>query len=350
MKPASLVLCALAALAALGCGPEFDPSNELTTLRVLGLKKDKPYAQPGETVNLQLLWHDAKSDPARPRDVQRVFIDGCVNPPGDLYYGCFTQFAEGAAEGNFPRVERNQDSIDVALPSDILSSRRGSLEPGQSLYGLDIVFFAVCAGRLELAMGDAASTGLPIRCLDAEGEPLGSEDFVFGYTSIYSFEDATNENPDFTVDASGAAQFLVAGRPVTADCVGAACQGAAPIEVDCDAEPERCIAACAEDGDAACPKIAVAPLLSEDVVELDSVSSRLFGNNVTEQMWVNYYVDRGGMSEVRLLNDATTGWNDDYRGELRAPKDPGPLQVWAVSHDNRGGMDFARVTLGVRAE
>jgi hypothetical protein len=83
-------------------------------------------------------------------------------------------------------------------------------------------------------------------------------------------------------------------------------------------------------------------------VELDDVSSRLFGTDVTEQMWVNYYVDRGSMSEVRLLNDATTGWNAKYRGELRAPKSPGPLQIWSVIHDNRGGMEFARVTLQVK--
>jgi hypothetical protein len=48
-----------------------------------------------------------------------------------------------------------------------------------------------------------------------------------------------------------------------------------------------------------------------------------------------------------LLNDSTSGWNEKYRAELRAPKDAGPLQVWAVVHDNRGGMEFSRVTLGV---
>jgi hypothetical protein len=82
-------------------------------------------------------------------------------------------------------------------------------------------------------------------------------------------------------------------------------------------------------------------------VEKDGVSSMLFGTDVTEQMWVNYYVDRGGISQVRLLNDTNSGWNEKYRGQLHAPKAAGPMQVWAVIHDNRGGMEFSRVTLGV---
>ena len=47
-------VCALVgvALAALGCGPEFDPSNEIKTLRVMGVQKDRPYAQPGDEVSL----------------------------------------------------------------------------------------------------------------------------------------------------------------------------------------------------------------------------------------------------------------------------------------------------------
>lgn len=350
MRRLSVALCgALLLSGAVGCGPEFDRSNEIKTLRVLGLKKDKPYAQPGEQVNLQLLWHDAKSDPRSPRPVQRLFIDGCINPPADLYYACFEQYAAAIAAGELPRIELDQDSIDVTMPRDIISSR--PVEPGQGRYGVNIVFFAVCAGRLDLAMdagSGSSSTGLPVRCLDEQDEPLGSEDFVVGYTTIYSFADAANANPEFTVDEAGQGQFLVAGKPVTADCVGATCQGAPPVEVDCDAEPERCVAPCADDGDFSCPEIEVAPLISPDVVEIDTVSSKLFGSEVTEQMWINYYVDRGGMSEVRLLNDSSTGFNAKYRGELRAPKAPGPLQLWAVSHDNRGGMDFARVTLRVR--
>lgn len=343
MKASLLLVGAFALFAGLGCGPEFDRGNELKTLRVLGVQKDKPYAQPGEAVNLQLLWHDPKG---RPDDqIQRAFIGGCVNPPGDLYYGCFAQYGQAGA---LPSLGAG-DSFQVDLPSDIISSRR-DIEPGQPRYGLYIVFFAVCAGQLDIATetdpNSAGSTGLPLRCLDDDRNPLGSEDFVVGYSSIYSFEGVSNQNPSFSVDDAGQGEFLVGGKAVPADCVGVACQVTAAVEVDCDATPERCIKACADDGDPSCPAIDVKPAI-EKKIERDDVSSNLFGNEVTEQMWVNYYVDRGGISEVRLLNDTNSGWNEKYRGQLRAPKEAGPMQVWSVIHDNRGGMEFSRVTLGV---
>jgi hypothetical protein len=65
-------------------------------------------------------------------------------------------------------------------------------------------------------------------------------------------------------------------------------------------------------------------------------------------MWLNYYVDGGALrSGVKLLNDATTGWNEAHGTDFFAPKDPGLVQVWAVAHDNRGGTDFARFSLKV---
>ena len=113
MKRAPLLLTAALALSAtLGCGPQFDLSSELESLRVLTVKKDKPYAQPGETVKMQLLWHDAKG----PRPVQRLFIGGCFNPPADLYYSCFPQLAELAAEGTLPLSPG--DTFEATLPSD----------------------------------------------------------------------------------------------------------------------------------------------------------------------------------------------------------------------------------------
>jgi hypothetical protein len=346
-RAALLVVACASLFGSVACGPQFDAGNEIKTLRVLGVKKDKPYAQPGDKVKLQLLWHDPEG---RPDDaIQRAFIGGCINPPGDLYYGCFAQYGQGAATGAAPQFGLG-DSFEVELPRDIISSRR-DIELGQPRYGLYVVFFAVCAGTLDIdtgaSEGAVGSEGLPLRCLDSKGEPLGSEDFVVGYSSIYSFDGYSNENPAFSVDDAGQGQFQVGSETIPSDCVGEACQSTAPVEVDCDATPERCVKACADDGDAACPAIDVKPLI-EKKIEKDGVSSELFGATVTEQMWVNYYVDRGGISEVRLLNDTNSGWNEKYRGQLRAPKAAGPLLVWAVVHDNRGGMDFARVTLGVK--
>ena len=108
-------LLAIAALT--GCGPQFDPPSELKTLRVLGVKKDKPYAQPGDTVKLNLLWNDAQG--RDDSEIQRMFVGGCVNPPGDLYYGCFSQFGQAGAGGLPPLGMGN--SFEVTLPSDIIA-------------------------------------------------------------------------------------------------------------------------------------------------------------------------------------------------------------------------------------
>lgn len=340
-----LLTAALALSTTLGCGPEFDRSSELKSLRVLAVQKDKPYAQPGDTVTMQMLWHDAKA----PRTIERAFIGGCINPPADLYYGCFPQLAALAAAGELSITPG--DRFETTLPSDIVSGR--PVEPGQDPHGLAIVFFAVCAGSLRLdasAVGDA--NGLPVRCLDDDGEPLGSDDFVVGYTSVYSFLGIENHNPAFVLDAESegdavATQFTIAGERAPADCVGQACQGAADVDIDCSVEAEaRCIASCDDDGESSCPAIQVAPLIDE-AVEEDERTSELVGAPTGEQMWVNYYVDHGSISEARLVNDATTGWNSAYRGELRAPQASGPMKVWAVVHDNRGGMDVTRVTLMV---
>ena len=127
MNRASLCVLALLSLSTtVGCGANFDPGNEIKSLRVLGVKKDKPYAQPGDDVTLQLLWDDAQGR----TEVQRVFVGGCVNPPGDLYYGCFAQYGQKFADGSLPPPGMG-DSYQVTLPQDIISGRGGRFQPGQ---------------------------------------------------------------------------------------------------------------------------------------------------------------------------------------------------------------------------
>jgi len=66
-------------------------------------------------------------------------------------------------------------------------------------------------------------------------------------------------------------------------------------------------------------------------------------------MWVNYYGSDGEVSqEVKLLNDATEGWNEDSDTEYRAGKQPGVAYLWSVAHDNRGGAEWARLRVCTR--
>jgi len=334
----------------LGCGPDFDPPSELHSLRVLAVEKDVPYAQPGETVNLQMLWQDA-SPLAAERNIAISWSPPCFDPPGDLYYACFSDPASFG--GMIKQDPANPEHTSVDIPRDIISRRPppadGSKNPA---YGLTYVFFAACAGELTL-LPTSGDNAFPVGCKDASGKLLGADDFVAGYTSIYSFEGFSNHNPVIS-----GFQFRGNTLPASEFCVGDDCltrDGSAPaVDIDCQdpVQSGLCVPACSDDGDSSCTAFPFRPTIDKNDPanqDQDDVSAQLLGRDVGEQMWIDYYTDAGGFkSPVRLLNDATNGWNDDYGTDFYAPKQPGLLRIWAVAHDNRGGTAWSGVTLKVQ--
>lgn len=351
MNSQTLLESAVAMALSLGvcaCGAEFDPPSELKTLRVLGVQKDRPYAKPGDDVTVKMLWHDASD--AAPRTIQRAFLSGCFNPIGDLYTGCFASFGDPS---NIRFEVGENDAFTFTIPDDIITSRPPPSDPKQPRYGLAYLFFAVCAGNL-VPVEPTADAGFPLRCLDEEGTPLGPEDFVAGYSQVYVFDEFTNANPIVGGFAFGEVE-RESGDAFT--CVGDECMAEAWTrtdadleDFDCEREPERCIATCPDDGDVIqCDEFALRPLIDPASVEPDSVSAAAYGRNYEEQMWVNYYVTRGRLrSPIRLVNDATSGFNEDYGTKFYAPKEPGPVRLFAVVHDNRGGMSWSGTTIWVK--
>jgi len=341
---------AVSSLFLLGCGPDFDPPSELHSLRVLGVQKDVPYAQPDSDVNLQMLWQDASPLAGADRPIQIAWSPGCYDPPGDLYYACFS---DKNLFGDMLVPDRaHPEHSTVHIPEDIIS-RKGPVTDGSKNppYGLTYVFFAACAGTLTL-LPNASGTAFPVGCQGPNGL-LGADDFVAGYTSIYSFSGFSNNNPKI-------AGFEFRGQPVPegAFCIGEDCQARAGSEpaqdFNCDDSDKGalCVPACSDDGDSSCTGYGLRPTIDKNDPanqDKDDVSVALLGRDVGEQMWINYYTDAGGFkSSVRLLNDATNGWNDDYGTDFYAPKKTGPLRIWAVAHDNRGGMAWAGITLKVQ--
>jgi hypothetical protein len=198
---------ALLLLGATGCAPEFAEVSEIETLRVLGVKKDKPYAAPGEEVTLSMLWSDGSPDAGRP--IKRAWLAGvCTNPVGDSFVGCFQAaselFAGEGGEGGPAEIPDGPidltpflpegDTVTFTIPEDIISERAGSLPPGQVPYGLSMVFFFACAGE-RFVLDPSARSLFPIICEDADGNALGPDDYVAGYSSIYAYEDIRNDNP-----------------------------------------------------------------------------------------------------------------------------------------------------------
>lgn len=379
MKARTALTACVLMLALTGCGPELERISELEGLRVLGVQKDAPYAEPETDVEFRLLWEDAAEE--TPRETERFWIGGCNNPPGDLYSGCFVQWLQALGEAAEGEGEDAGDPSGFFGQGDRFVTKSAPIRetpppPGQPRYGLGYVFFGVCAGQLDwegwaerLQEGEVRdlSSALPY-CLDREtGDRAAAGDYVVGYSSVYSYAEDRYRNANPVIgDGDDGALFQVNGVDVEHDCVGEGCVCPAVDPSDPDPEPCQtpfpvpdltgcepgvaCIDACAADGDVSCPEVDLRPVLLPELnVEPNVIAQESFGRNIEESMWISYFVDRGSVSsDLRLLNDGELGWNSDYSTKLYAPREPGPLRIWAVVRDNRGGSNWVRIPAYVR--
>ncbi len=347
-KPESFALLALMALSTVGCGPELDPISRVETLRIIGVRKSAPYARPGERVELHMLYEAGLDDE---REVETFFAFWCVNPPGDLFSQCLSEPPNQEVGAQFVN---NSSSFAIDIPEDSL--RDSLIDPSLPRQGSAFVFYGVCAGRLDGALvsggmlneealsGAGAGEALIPRCLDEDGNELGPEDFVVGYSTILIYENLRNENPIIT-------GFEVDGQRVEVDCIDEQCD--APFEASelegCE-DGIACLEVCEDDGEVGlCPGTDMTVLIDPDSAEGDSFAELAYGAQLEESLWVSYFVDRGNVSApLRLVNDATQGWQSDYGSAILAPKDPGPLRIWAAVRDNRGGVSWTRLPAYVR--
>src|SRR5689334_8169 len=88
MRVRRLVFSAAALAVGIACASGFDPPSKVDSVRMFGVRVDKPYAKPGETVTLDVLMTDARKVHPRPLKLYWVPIV-CMNPRDDLYYLCF---------------------------------------------------------------------------------------------------------------------------------------------------------------------------------------------------------------------------------------------------------------------
>jgi len=371
---------ALSCMALAGCGAQFDPPTEVKSLRIMGVQKDKPYAVPGETVSFTMFWQDGspKVDPDDPsaRSVEIGWFGPCINPPYDSYAACGAALAAQQAndDPSDDLVTGSGAKFSLTLPdrSDLLHANQ---DPKQPDYAVIYVFFAACAGKLGPSQDPTFPAGCYAPSDTSFAHPLGSDDFVAGYSAIYVFgpeHGYRNRNPviqgwvtqsEYTDDPSvvclgdeclGSCDEPAAGEPF-GECHNAPplLDGSDQAAVDayCTEHPHYCVPTCKEDADPIeCPKHDVHPSLEQkDNDEPDQITNESYGHSYGEQMWIDYYSSRGAMgSPTKLLNDATAGWNYGWGTAFFAPSTPGVVRVWAAVHDNRGGVSWAGTTLVVR--
>jgi hypothetical protein len=365
------------------------------------------YGAPGQRVSLNMLYVDEKSTEEHKRPIQIQWFGqapfNCFNPPGDLYAGCFRGLVGGGTgprdAGAMPRGDGEASSeasapeeagatldaglaeggpsdgaldaaiadaladrelrdaggadLEAAAPeaSDVDGSTPGGVPdltssyaidipaldapdnivravPGTAApYGLAFAFFALCAGQFTL-VPNATPGAFPLTCVDGDGKVLGSDDFVAGYTAVYVYdphpamgEAITNNNPVVT-------GFQFDGETV---------DPAHPPHV------MRCASTSSDD----CPTHAVKAMIDKDQTMEEDVGARgPDGQRVNEQDWVAFYATGGSFAhDLRLVSDATAGWNDDHGTDWHIPSDPGPAKIWAVVHDNRGGVGWVSMSV-----
>lgn len=300
-------------LSASACGmDDFEPANQVQGVRVLAVKKSSAYAKPGEKVTLEILYWDGKSKPEEQRPLEVTWFGGCTNPAGDLYYGCYPQLAElfaGPPSSDQMKLVGTGGTFELTIPADIVSSRPAPAD-GSPPYGLSYVFFTACSGRLGPPPAGEDMSGLPLGCYDKDDKPLGPDEFVPGYTSIYAYDELRNENP--VIDG---------------------------LLFDGHGDGELRVPRCSGKG---CTKYTLKPLIDPRSAELDPIAETApDGSPIKEQLWVNFYATGGKFDHpVRLVNDAIKGWNDRNETSWEPPKEPGTVVLWAVVRDNRGGVDW----------
>jgi hypothetical protein len=352
-KPRSpLARCVLGALAlstlaapavAPGCAASFDPPNRVTTLRVLTITTDKPYAAPGDEVIFKMTYHDGYEDEAGsgPRPVQITWLGGCFDPQLDQYFACYEPLAEV-----FEQVAAGQlspdglvaqgpglDTFKLKIPEDIIS-RRPVPDVGPH-YGIAYVFFAACAGTVKpvLPDGTGRAPDFPLGCFDGDTR-LGAESFVPGYTQIYAFADGrVNQNPQIqgiTLDGTE--------MPSDDDFDKVPVVKACPLTDD-----ERRTPSCTQDDVSSCTTYELKALVDPSVAEIDPDATGEEGGALTETVWISYFTDAGDIGPgIKLVNDAVAGFNPELQVSFIPPAEPGFTSIWAVLRDARGGSSVVR--------
>jgi hypothetical protein len=314
MKTKTMLLSALGLFALVGCGADFDPGSNVSSLRVLTVQADNPYAAPGETVRLEATSHDPEG-----RDIDWAWV-ACETPASTSVEGCLIEIAETAlATGSVPLLASGvgQNSVELTIPEDVLDGV--PLEARPSV--LSGVLSIACPGTLSLDVEAAAEGGslLPFRCIDASGAELGLHDAIAGVKRVYVREVDRNQNPVI-------ASITFDGEPWPEDEVKEvdACDTGDFTFDDCEGEGDHRIAA----------------NLSAESFEAGVDE---FGRAFTEELVVQHYATEGIFEyEVRIAELPENRW------VARRSASGQELRLWFVARDDRGGVALAERRVRVR--
>jgi hypothetical protein len=319
----------------LSCAKGFDAESLVQGVRVLSSRADKPYAKPGEDVTVSLLVADERTDRTVPLAVGFLPVN-CMNPRDDLYFACFLPGqapaapAPGApAGGGLSALKPGQDltnflskgdSYKFKMPDDAVIARPKEKTP----YGVAIVFWVACAGRVVFdGIDPAAPAGIPLGCI-ANGERVPQSNFVFGLTRVYSYTERGNTNPTIT-------ELQLDGK-------------AFDPKVGIDLE------ACDKDDLPNCKEHKLDIVVPPTDQEQNNAEVDINGKPLRELIWAGYFGSVGAFgSEARLLFDPSSGAVPEAANKVYGAGKPGEAgRGWVVVHDNRGGANWQEFPIRIK--
>jgi hypothetical protein len=348
------------------CAPSgFADPALVQSVRILASSADTPYAQPGAQVNLHVLAIDGRTTQTEPMTLSWLpFV--CENPPDDAYYACFQGLAggDGGAPGpaagdggggvasvlqpgvNLTPLLPSGASYGFQMPTDAVSAHPPV--KGATPYGLAILFNVACAGHLELLPFDPGNNNpqqVPLGCFDTDENQLGPDDWVLGFTRVYSY--APDAGPDGGSITN--ANPIVSSIDVNGGTLNVTADPSAPqIYTTLAFTSSRCTASTRDN----CPHVPIGPSVPNDSWELNPLQTDVNGNASHEEIWAEFFTSFGSFTDdARLLYDATSGSVGDpsaTNNQWLPPNDAGDGFIWIVVHDNRGGASWVTIPVHVQ--
>lgn len=249
------------------------------------------------------------------------------------------------------------DTFDYTVPSWVFTRHPAPTDKDLPQYGLSQIFFVVCDGEIGISPGwekvtdpfeilTDATRGFPLTCYErGTKKERGPDNFSASYSNVYVYEQLKNRNPVIQ-------GFKFDGAEVTdseALCIGKVCESLPSRVCTPDSQPR--VKACRPNAPGGCNKHTISPILEQAAnSEIDDNASLAGGGQskkLREQMWIRYYADEGEVDrDAKRLQDATEGWFEDHETKWTAPEQVDSVaHIWSVAYDNRGGVDWVRLSV-----
>jgi hypothetical protein len=304
----------LSALAPLACGTEFAPASRVDGFRLMAVRADKPYAAPGERVELTTLSHEPFGRP-----ITWAWAT-CVKPLDTTAGACLLKIAETAQASGTLAVTMGQglSTFATIIPADVLDGVPVEAT-GNVLVG---VLTVACPGALSVRDPKSLGVGeLPFRCVDAStAEELTFDRYVVSVKRIYVRRTDRNQNPPLPAVTWDGAPWA---------------EGDVKEVRACENDPLVAIDDCAG-GEKHELSVAIPPETAE------SGTSEL-GAPFTEDIVVQYYGENGLFQwDGRTREAPETTW------AARASAVGKEQTLWFVVRDNRAGVSWTTRRVRVR--